>query len=198
MKIVITGGPSAGKTTIAEVVSRHFDMALCPESASILFRGGFPRSAEGPGVCYQQVAIYHVQRELEHIVMMKNPGRDLICDRGTLDGLAYWTDTKPRFFERVASTMQNELLRYDWVIDLDSVESGLYKSSELRIETAREARELDLRIQEIWSCHPNYVLIRNSEDFGKKIKRALLAVQMMLEGATADAIRDALEGSEVA
>jgi len=196
MKIAITGGPSAGKTTIADVVSRHFAMGLVPESASILFRGGFPRFASGPGVCYQQVAIYHVQRQLEHVISFQNPGRDLVCDRGTLDGLAYWPESRESFFQLVHSSMAAELMRYDWVIDLDSVDTGRYLQTSLRIETPPEARELDRRLQEIWSCHNNYILIRNANDFSKKIERVVHAVQMMYDGERVDAIRNALEESE--
>jgi DNA helicase TIP49 (TBP-interacting protein) len=46
-RVVLTGGPGAGKTAVLEVIRR----ALCrhvhvlPESAGILFGGGFPRGS---------------------------------------------------------------------------------------------------------------------------------------------------------
>ena len=44
-KVVLTGGPAAGKTAIADVLSRQLEKRICvvPESATILFKGGFPR-----------------------------------------------------------------------------------------------------------------------------------------------------------
>ena len=46
-KIVLTGGPCAGKTTLTQVIAKAFPkhIVIVPESASLLFSGGFPRCA---------------------------------------------------------------------------------------------------------------------------------------------------------
>ena len=90
-RVVLTGGPGAGKTAVLEMV-RH---SLCrhvrvlPEAASIVFGGGFPREDDLTCRRAEQRAIYFAQRELEVTGGAHTPAV-LLCDRGTLDGLAYW------------------------------------------------------------------------------------------------------------
>ena len=65
-RVAITGGPGAGKTAVLEVVRRELcaHVAVLPEAASLLFRGGFPRGHEAVERRAAQRAIYYVQREL--------------------------------------------------------------------------------------------------------------------------------------
>lgn len=102
MKLVLIGGPSGGKTTLAQALMREMadQLIVVPEAASILYGGGWPRRKNNDSVRYQQCAIYHVQRELESMLTDESlaerhstgKSRLLICDRGSLDGLAYWPD----------------------------------------------------------------------------------------------------------
>src|ERR1044071_2329655 len=90
-RIVLTGGPGAGKTAVLELIRQSFcaHVKLLPESAGIIFSGGFPR---GNGVDLRkasQRAIFYIQRELENIADIGNPAV-VLCDRGTVDGAAYW------------------------------------------------------------------------------------------------------------
>ncbi len=45
-RIVLTGGPGAGKTAVLEIIRHHFcpHVHILPESAGIVFGGGFPRN----------------------------------------------------------------------------------------------------------------------------------------------------------
>ena len=66
-RIVLTGGPGAGKTAVLELIRQSFckHVKVLPEAASIIFGGGFPRTK---GVLVRQAAqraIFYVQRELE-------------------------------------------------------------------------------------------------------------------------------------
>ncbi len=63
MKVVLTGGPSGGKTTMALSITKAFcqRVTMIPESASILFGGGFSRRTYGDAIKLQQQAIYSVQ-----------------------------------------------------------------------------------------------------------------------------------------
>ena len=68
-RIVLTGGPGAGKTAVLEMV-RHTlceHVLILPEAATIVFGGGFPRREERESRRAAQRAIFHVQRELEAI-----------------------------------------------------------------------------------------------------------------------------------
>src|SRR5579862_2997894 len=100
-KIVLTGGPCAGKTTLTQVISRvfHQDIVVVPEAASLLFTGGFPRWAEPEARRATQRTIYHVQSGLEAAYASKYPDKILVLDRGTIDGAAYWTDGTDDFFQ---------------------------------------------------------------------------------------------------
>ncbi len=90
-RIVLTGGPGAGKTAVLELVRQQFctHVQVLPESAGIVFGGGFPRGAAQSHQSAAQRAIYFVQRELEHMADGMNTAI-VLCDRGTVDGAAYW------------------------------------------------------------------------------------------------------------
>ncbi len=198
MKIVLTGGPSAGKTSLIEILYRNYWDRLCivPEAASILFHGGFPRgSAESQLKC-QQRAIYHVQKELEQLgddqAKEKMPAQSLICDRGSLDGLAYWPGDKDSFFAAVQSDMNAELARYDWVIHLETASHVGYKSTRIRIESEQEARLLDEKVKNAWNLHPNRLIICNSTEFIAKVEKAVGCVEMILGGASKAAITESM------
>jgi len=89
-RVVLTGGPGAGKTAVLEMVRRSMcqHVHVLPEAASIVFGGGFPREDDPTCRRAAQRAIYHVQRALEVTGAAHNPAI-VLCDRGTIDGLAY-------------------------------------------------------------------------------------------------------------
>src|SRR6187549_2463966 len=91
-RIVLTGGPGGGKTTAADMFRREIGerVVIVPEAATILFQGGFPRSRQSCALKHAQTAIFHVQRRLEDVQAVQYPNRVLLCDRGTVDGAAYW------------------------------------------------------------------------------------------------------------
>lgn len=194
MRIVLTGGPSAGKTTVADTLARaYFDrLILVPEAASMLYRGGFPREEILPAVICQQRAIYHVQKELEEIKTITAGQRSQICDRGTLDGLAYWPTSQEDFFKHIGSSMDQEVARYAWVIHLDTASELSYQASTIRKETYKEAQEINKRIKDAWAQHPRRILIPNNSNFSRKITLALTAVRLILEGAQDDDVRSVM------
>ena len=102
-KIAITGGPSGGKTTLIDALKKEFGqkIKIAPEAASILYKGGFPRIKNYSGYFHAQKAILTTQNELEHLLMENFPERLLVCDRGSLDSLAYWPDTEEHFFKTI-------------------------------------------------------------------------------------------------
>ena len=69
-RVVLTGGPGAGKTAVLELVRQSLckHLWIVPESAGILFGGGFPRGGAVIQRRAAQRAIYFVQRELEESV----------------------------------------------------------------------------------------------------------------------------------
>ena len=118
IRVVLTGGPGAGKTTAADLFRREIGdkVVIVPEAATLLFQGGFPRSEEPHASRVTQTAIFQVQRHLEDVQSALFPERTLLCDRGTIDGAAYWPDGENHYFEAVGTSHEVELLRYDAVI----------------------------------------------------------------------------------
>lgn len=183
-KIVLTGGPGAGKTAILELVKRQFigELAIIPESASVVFGGGFWRHDTLAGRKAAQRAIYYVQREFE--TMLAEEGQTLValCDRGTVDGAAYWPDGFDEFWRELHTTQSAEYGRYAAVIHLrtPAIHQGYNGQNPLRIETALEAQLIDQRIHELWAGHPNVTVINSTDDFLLKANRALAAIQKEL------------------
>lgn len=194
MKIVLTGGPSAGKTSIVEILYRSDveQMAIVEEAASILYRGGFPRSPHVEAVRSQQCAIYAVQTALEEISEIISPHRTLLCDRGSLDGLAYWPGTEESFFERVHSSMDREIERYDWVIHLDSASGLNYKTSRVRLEKSEDAAKINDLVKFAWRLHPQRLFIPGYEDFNDKISMVLNCLSLIQSGKSGSDIRSLL------
>ncbi|MBT9559463.1 MAG: ATP-binding protein [Myxococcales bacterium] len=184
-RIVLTGGPGAGKTAVLEIVRIVFGDAvtLLPESASILFGGGFPRRDVPVARRAAQRAIYRVQRELELMAEEEAATPTALCDRGTLDGLAYWPGDVAEFWAQVGTTHEAELSRYVGVIHLrsPSLHHGYNHKNPVRTENAEEAARIDARIYEAWSAHPARIVIESEDQFVDKVDAALHAVRDFLK-----------------
>ena len=174
-RIVLTGGPGAGKTAILELIRQSFcdHVEVLPESASIVFGGGFPRAADAPRLRAAQRAIFYVQRELEAAAEASNPVI-VLCDRGTVDGLAYWPGTQD-FWSSVGTCLDEQLRRYDAVIHMrtPAAADGYDHRNPLRIESAAEALRIDARIARAWEPHPRRFFVEASSDFLDKAARTL-------------------------
>lgn len=177
-RIVLTGGPGAGKTAILELARKYFcrHVHVLPESASLLFGGGFPRLPSDAGRMAAQRAIFYVQRELERAVDEEAEPAITLCDRGTLDGLAYWPADVQSFVLAVGTTREEQLARYDAVIHLRTPTVGFDHSNPLRVENSEQAMALDKRIEEAWEGHPRRVFIEASTDFLEKAMQTMLVL----------------------
>jgi predicted ATPase len=182
-RVVLTGGPGAGKTAVLELASRQLcgHVVFVPEAAGILFRGGFPRPVTPAQHRAAQRAIFRVQRELEQMAAVARPGARTLCDRGTLDGLAYWPGTEEALFAEVGSSLEEELSHYRAVIHLEVPEAADYQPDALlRPESHAQALEIDRRILRAWARHPHRVVVPHSGDFLEKARRALVAIRQAL------------------
>jgi predicted ATPase len=174
-RVVLTGGPGAGKTAILELIRQSFcvHVKVLPESAGIVFAGGFPRG-ERPGLLQAaQRAIFYVQRELESAAESEHPAVTL-CDRGTVDGAAYWPGPGD-LWSAVGTTLPEQLRRYDAVIHLrtPAIGDGYNRHNPLRIESAAEAAAIDARIARVWEGHPRRFVVEATPDFIGKVRRVL-------------------------
>jgi predicted ATPase len=175
-RIVLTGGPGAGKTAVLELIRQSFcaHVKVLPESAGIVFGGGFPRDVAIAPMQAAQRAIFYVQRELETAADADNPAV-VLCDRGTVDGAAYWPGDVADFFSSVGTDLDEQLRRYHAVIHLRTppLSAGYNRSNPLRVETADQAAAIDARIARTWERHPRCFVVEASAHFLTKAARSL-------------------------
>lgn len=178
-RVVITGGPGAGKTALLGLALRQFcdHVTFIQEAASIIFKGGFPRRSDrATAVKATQRAIFHTQTELERLAEDAD-GAMTLCDRGTIDGSAYWPGPPDELFEEVGTTRAAQLARYHAVIHLRTPRAhDGYDQNTLRIENAAEAAFLDERIAAAWEGHPRRIFVESQHDFVAKVQAALAAI----------------------
>lgn len=192
IKICLTGGPCAGKTTslskIREMFSPQFAVYTVPELAAMTFSSGvtiIPASFTEQDSRNFNAAIIQAQIDMEKyfesIALTQRKRVVMITDRGCCDNFAYTSDpNKSKIMSEngwTANFLCNE--RYDMVLHLVTAASGAdefytLENNAARSESKEEAAALDLKIQKQWVSHPNFVLIDNSQKgFEKKINRVL-------------------------
>ena len=175
-RIVLTGGPGAGKTVIAtRLVARHPDkLVLVSEAATQVYEALHTRwdRLDIEGRRNLQRRIYRLQIEQEQRIAREHPDRSLLLDRGTVDGAAYWPDGPEDYWRDIGSSFATESKRYDMVIWLESAAArGLYdgdQSNPRRFEDARGAIETGRRLLEVWRGHPNLKRVGAFTDFEQK------------------------------
>jgi hypothetical protein len=99
----------------------------------------------------------------------------VLCDRGTIDGLAYWPGPSEEFWSSLGTTLEAELGRYDAVIHLRTPgqENGYNHQNPLRTESANAAADIDARIERAWEQHARRFIVESSTAFLDKASKAL-------------------------
>lgn len=194
-KIVITGGPCAGKTTALKSVKKTLEkegykVLIIAETASELMQGGITPQSCGTRVAYQECQ-FELQLAKERIVdkaaeSLNTQKTVIVCDRGLHDNKAYMTEEE---FLAVAGKFgfcEAELLaRYDAVFHLVTAALGAEdryttKNNAARTETIEQARELDKKTVKAWAEHPYHVIIENGTGLNEKIKKLNLEIVKFL------------------
>ncbi len=182
--VVLTGGPGAGKTAALEIARRSLceHIAVLPEAASIVFGGGFPRRSSFVARKGAQEAILGVQRSLESIAIGEGLSVVALCDRGIVDGLAYWPVSEGEFWQAARSSREAEFKKYTAVIHLRSpkLSQGYNHDNPVRTESDVEAQVIDEKLLAAWKGHPNHFVIESSESFIAKAARAVEIIQAQL------------------
>ncbi len=178
-KIVVTGGPCGGKSTVLDVLRNQFasQVVVVPEVATILLEGGFP--VPGRDVDWSpewqvafQSAILPVQLQMENAYVLKAKQKGinlLICDRGLLDGAAYTPGGAEAFCNEHDLDHDEVMNRYALIMHLESLATGnpeLYgkTNNAVRFEDLEEAIKLEHSTRIAWQDHPcwNFVTSKNS------------------------------------
>jgi len=197
-RVVLTGGPCAGKTTILAHVKNHFSklgyhVFIVPEAATLLIGAGFiPASFPGDKIYELQDAIMEMTmalyRQTERLVRQLGQYPALIvCDRGNLDAKAYCT---PAAWARILAKRgisETELRDqpYQGIIHLVTAADGAaehYSTSNnaARLESLEAARSIDLLLRAAWQEHPRFKIVDNSTPFEGKISRTLEFISSLL------------------
>ncbi len=161
----MTGGPRAGKSSVfaalqAELGARH---GFGSEVATRLLADGQPAPAGADEVRAFQQRVLTEQRRMEEALTVSHPAQAHILDRGLPDGASYWPGGAQAFAQHFELHWENELLRYQLILHLEShlpEQAELREGNETRFETEEQVRALDLRIREIWQDHPGYLHLK--------------------------------------
>jgi predicted ATPase len=187
-RIVVTGGPGAGKTSVwRELVSTHAAQLVgVPEIATLMFQHVFPSVQNLDERRAVQRAIFTVQQNLESIHDARcHHGQALLCDRGVPDGAGYWPEGPVAFFVAMGVEWQTEIMRYDAVLFLETAAAGglsIEAGNPIRSETLDAAVHVDAQLRAVWSQHPNCHFIAHEADFALKIERGSAVLRDWLSG----------------
>lgn len=189
-RIVLTGGPGGGKTTFLNEL-RQSDpntdrFILVPEAATLLIRAG-----HRPGTTAFQLAVVHLQLALEASCSLPaRPGQVLVCDRGTVDSLAYWRLLGAQdgdFHSQTGLDPVSHLSRYFGAVHFRTAALGAEESyrriEELgaRVESPEEAIRVDSACERVWSGHPRFEIVENGNGgWAEKSRAAAVCLNRLL------------------
>src|SRR3989344_1362358 len=198
-KIVLTGGPCAGKTTAKTFLMQKlgdagFHVVFVPEAPTLLLDNGV---RPGPGLLsvesFQQTVLdlalaLEDQYGQAAAAMLKDAKPVIICDRGILDGRAYVEDDQ-QFVgwlkQRGLTAVTARDARYHGVFHLRTAAAGAeeyytLENNPARFETVAQARVRDVRTLVAWTGHPHLRIIPNTGTFEQKLKHLLAEICVLL------------------
>ena len=140
-----------------------------------------PRVATDAARRAGQRAIFHVQLEMESVAATLGDVGLVLCDRGVVDGAAYWPDGIEGLFDEIGTPRQDAIRRYAGVVHLRTPDArGYDHSNPLRMESVSEAAGVDGRIFDAWEGAARRVVIPPAADFVHKLDAALEAIHAFL------------------
>lgn len=194
-KIVITGGPCAGKTTAMSWIQNAFSergyvVLFVPETATELITGGIAPWNCATNRHFQE---YLLQLQMEKEAVYERAATDMacekvliVCDRGFLDNKAYMTEEE---FELVLTNQNSNEVemrdRYDAVFHLVTAAKGAEEfytlsNNTARTETVEQAAALDDKLIAAWTGHPHLRVIDNTTAFEEKMRRLIGEIALFL------------------
>lgn len=185
-KIVITGGPCAGKSTAMSWIQNAFTqmgytVLFIPETATELITAGVSPTSCGSVLEYQTCQL-KLQIEKEKVFLkaartMPSEKILIVCDRGALDNKAYMNESD--FAEAAKYVNSNEVAlrdNYDAVFHLVTAAKGAREyytttNNSARTEDAEQATIIDDKLIAAWTGHPHLRVINNSTDDEVRIRQ---------------------------
>lgn len=197
-KILLTGGPCAGKTSALseiqnDLTQQNYKVVMVPEAASLLAKGGAMIDATkfnpGEGLAFQKI-LMNLQISLEETYsdiarMVDDQHVVMLIDRGLCDGSAYVSkeDWQAVMDDLNMNTITMRENRYDGVLHLVTAADGaekFYQGDNVRSEGLEMARQLDRRLEKAYKGmgHKYWTRIDNSHPDGFKGKMAMAKQQV--------------------
>lgn len=192
-KIVLTGGPAAGKTTLISRILKEFKqedgwkVITVPETATELI-SNFGIRPFGNCISMEDFQ-YFVTSDMLHNEKMALKAAEMVpedkvlvvFDRALMDNKAYITDEQfTDTLSHFGLTEEEALGRYDAVLHLVTCAKGAefaYNFGNVaRYESVEAAREKDDMTLRAWQSHPRLYIVDNSIDFEDKINRAIAQI----------------------
>ena len=172
-KIVLTGGPCAGKTTTITKIEEHliekgYHVLVVNECATEMIKGGIRPFGDNKTNVYDfeneilNLQLYKEKRYKDFLSKYPDDTKIIILyDRGSVDIKAYLGEDNYNKMLEENNLDNDELLNeYDLVIHMTTVAAETENkysnaTNKARFEEAKEAIDLDKRTNEAWSKHKN-------------------------------------------
>lgn len=200
-RIVLTGGPCAGKTTALVRIIEHFSslgfkVFTIPEVPTLFTQAGMNYLTKNEAFFYEgEKATLEIQLALEdkffRMAQQCQMPSVIVCDRGAMDISAYMApQTWDDILRAVGTTTPQLRERYDAVLHLVSAADGAEQyyttaNNAQRYEKQDEeglriARMLDKKVIKAWTGHPHMRVINNHDDFEAKMRRVIKEISQVL------------------
>ena len=172
-KIVLTGGPCAGKTTTISKIEEHlvekgYHVLVVNECATEMIKGGIRPFGDNKTNVYDfeneilNLQLYKEKRYKDFLSKYPDDTKIIILyDRGSVDIKAYLGEENYNKMLDENNLDNDDLLNeYDLVIHMTTVAAETENkysnaTNKARFEEAKEAIDLDKRTNEAWSKHKN-------------------------------------------
>ena len=194
-KIVVTGGPCAGKTTALSWIQNAFtkmDYAVLfvDETATQLITGGAAPWLTTSNRDYQWQLIQLQQAKEKAFTEIGKTLKEekilIVCDRAVMDNCAYMTGEEFEWIlDRMDTRRDTFLDEYGAVFHLVTAAKGAEEyytlaNNQARTETPEEAIALDNKLIAAWEGHPHHSTIDNSTGFEEKMLRLIREIAAFL------------------
>ncbi len=199
-EIVLTGGPSGGKTSFLDYASRRLRsrgmrIFTVPEVATMIITGGIPDIAlfadEG-GPRYFKIEKQMILTQMglrirfnDLAAAIKDDSCIILYDRAEMDARAYITDGMETILRSQGTSIPEIRDSYHGVIHFVTAAEGAEEhygnaNNKARYEDLEGARYADKRTLQGWVGHPHLKIVDNSTNFDQKMERGMEVLDRMI------------------
>lgn len=183
-KIVLTGGPCAGKTKVIEALPKRLEemgyyVIVVPETASEFIRSKMkPRRTRKDNLLFQELLLntqLTKEKTAEKYAESIKSEQDVVIlyDRAIIDNRAYLSQEDYDDLLRKYNINEIELMdKYDLVINLISTATAKkdsYELNDVRKESIEESSYRDKLTSLAWSIHRNLKVVKPTDTMDEKI-----------------------------